>query len=122
MIVLLSTYSISWSQNDTIWDQGDCPNDDYSYFSCDSALISIEALKIANAKMLELKYEKEINQTLTEIIKTDSIIINSLEHNLYNCEIVCEEQIAEVKKQRNTAIVAGSATSLFFLILFIIAL
>ena len=122
MIALLLSCSISWSQNDSIWDQGDCPNDDFSYYSCDSALISIEDLKVANAKMLELKYEKEINCTLLEIIKTDSAIINSLKHNLYSCEIACEEEISKYKKQRNTAIFAGTSTSLLFLILFIVAL
>ena len=83
MIVLLFSCSISWCQNDTIWDQGDCPNDDWASWSNDNVLIHIEAIRVANAKMIELKYEKQINENLREVIRIDSTIISSL-NNKYN--------------------------------------
>lgn len=72
--------------------------------------------------MIELKYEKEINEYLRSTIQTDSILINSLHTNLSACKINTEIKIAEIKKERNIAIAIGSGTSLLFLLLFIIAL
>jgi hypothetical protein len=74
MIVLLSICSTSWSQNDN------------TRHNSDSALIAIDAIRVANAKMIELKYEKEINSNLLEVIKTDSILIANLQNNLDCCK------------------------------------
>ena len=118
MIVLLSCCSYSWSQSKA----------DTSYISPtgvveqDSVLIAISDLKIANAKMIELNYEKEINEQLRGLIQTDSNIIDALSTNLTACEMNTEVKVAEIKKQRNIAIGAGSGASLLFLVLFIIAL
>lgn len=105
MTLLVSTCSISWCQSKQ-----------------DSVLVSMEAIKIANAKMVELNYEKEINRNLRDCIQNDSILISDLHTNLSACEINKDKEVAEIKKQRNIAIVAGGATSLLFLLLFIIAL
>ena len=66
MIVLLSCLS-SWSENNAhIPSMGDV--------SQDSVLIAVDDLRVANAKMIELKYEKEVNNSLREIVKNDSIV------------------------------------------------
>lgn len=107
MIVLLLSCSISWSQSDTVYRQ-------------DSVLISIDALKIANAKMVELDYEKQINEELKNVVKTDSALIDALQLNLNSCETTCEDNITKIKKQRNIAIGAGSGASAFFLLLLLL--
>ena len=40
----------------------------------DSVLVSYDDLRSANAKMIELKYTKEANSKLKDIIRNDSII------------------------------------------------
>lgn len=104
MIVLLSSCFTSWSQN----------------VNKDSVLIAIEDLRIANAKMVELDYEKAINEELRDILKTDSALIDALQLNLNSCENTCQNSINKVKKQRNIAIGAGSGASAFFLLLLLL--
>lgn len=118
MIVLALTCSISWCQSNLL----DSISLTGEEIQTDSVLIPITALKVANAKMIELKYEKEINEQLRRLIQTDSNIIDGLSANLTVCEMNTEIKVAEIKKQRNVAIAAGSGTSLLFLLLFIIAL
>ena len=108
MIVLLSC-STSWCQNDNakISSTGELIN------TPDSVLISFDDLRKANAKMVELKYEKEINDSLRSIIKNDDIIMRE-----YSCNIdALEKQIAQVKKQRNLAIGGGVLATLSLAIL-----
>lgn len=114
MTLLVLSYSTSWCQNDSIPSTG--------VGEPDSVLVAISAIKVANAKIIELKYEKEINKNLRDCIQNDSILISALSTNLSACEINSNNKIAEIKKQRNIAIGAGSGTSLLFLILLIIAL
>ena len=121
MLILLSTYSISWCQNDTILSTG--------VVEQDSALVPIQALRVANVKMIELKYEKAINENYRQTIVLDSAIINALENNLYNCALeleeqitVCDEEITKIKRQRNTAIGVGAGTSTALLIILLLIL
>lgn len=104
-MILLSTYSISWCQN----------NDSL-------VLIPISAIKVANCKMIELKYEKEINNNLVKAIEQDSIIIECLENEIKFIEEEYSIELDKVKKQRNKAITIGSSTSVVLFILFILAL
>ena len=116
MILLLWSCSISWCQSnfpDSIPLTGE-------EMQTDSVLVPISALRVANAKMIELKYEKEINKNLRDCIQNDSILISALSTNLSVCEINKDKEVAEIKKQRNIAIGVGSGTSLLFLILLII--
>lgn len=80
----------------------------------DSVLVAVDDLRAANAKMIELRYEKEINLSLKEIIKNDSIAIVALREN----NSVIESRAKKYKKQRN---VAGGASGIL-LILLILAL
>lgn len=96
-----------------------------SYAQSDSAVVSIEALKTANAKMIELQYEKEINTNLKNIIKNDSIInyeLKELCNEYYNTtlkfENMYQKDTKKLKKQRN---ILGS-TSVGLLIITIILL
>lgn len=129
MIVLLLTCSISWCQNN--YDDYNDNNDDYSFYEYkeDSVLVPISALKVANAKMIELKYEKVINENLRQTIKLDSEFINALEDNLYDCALefeehiyVSEAEIDRIKKQRNAAIITGSGTSAVLLTILLLIL
>lgn len=106
MTVLLSSCFMSYAQNDSV-------------------VVSIEALKTANAKMIELQYEKEINANLRDIIKNDSIINCELKESCieyYNTTLKLEDRYQKdtekLKKQRN---ILGS-TSVELLIITIILL
>lgn len=98
MIVLLSCFT-SWCQNDnaTISSTGELTA------SPDSVLIAFDDLRKANAKMVELKYEKEINDSLRSIIKNDDAIMREYRSNVD----ALKKQITQAKKQRNLAVGGG---------------
>lgn len=107
MIVLLR-YSTSWCQNEhtTISSTGEltAPND--------SILISFNDLRKANAKMVELKYQKEINDSLRSIIIIDDELIRE-----YNNKVdSCKKQIIQVKRQRNIAGWSGVGLALLLVV------
>ena len=98
MIVLLSC-STSWCQNDN----NTIPSTGELSATPDSVLISFDDLRKANAKMVELKYQKEINDSLRSIIKNDDIIMRE-----YSCNVdALKKQIKQAKKQRNIAVGGG---------------
>ena len=103
MIVLLN-YSNSWSENSIISSTGGVP---------DSVLVAVDDLRVANAKMVELKYEKEINADLRQIVKNDSIVIVALRED--NTAIAA--QAKKYKKQRN---IVGGASGILAIILLIL--
>ena len=111
MIVLLSC-STSWCQNDnaTISSTGELAA------SSDSVLIAFDDLRKANAKMVELKYEKEINDSLRSIIKNDDIIMRKYSSNVD----ALKKQVKQVTRQRNLAIGGGvfAALSMALLAIF----
>lgn len=53
--------------------------------------------------MVELKYEKEINDSLRSIIKNDDIIMRKYSSNVD----AFKKQVKQVKRQRNLAIGGG---------------
>ena len=91
--------STSWCQNDnaTISSTGELTA------SPDSILIAFDDLRKANAKMVELKYEKEINDSLRSIIKNDDAIMREYRSNVD----ALKKQITQAKKQRNLAVGGG---------------
>ena len=103
MIVLLSC-STSWCQNDnvTISSTGE------RSATPDSVLISFDDLRKANAKMVELKYQKEINDSLRSIIKNDDTIMREYSRNVD----ALKKQVKQVKRQRNLAIGGGVLATL----------
>lgn len=133
ILTVLLIYSTSWCQsnydnnfydNDVsfyIYDSISCYSDTIIKH-CDSVIVSVDALRIANTKMIELKYQKEINANLQEVIRVDSVLISSFESNLFAIKKQAKEEINNMKKQRNKAIAIGSASSSILLILLIAAL
>ena len=99
-IVLLSC-SKSWSENSIILSTGGVS---------DSVLVAVDDLRAANAKMIELKYEKEINADLRQIVKNDSVVVNALKQEVnYN-----QAQSKKYKKQRN--VVGGAGIGVLILL------
>lgn len=84
----------------------------------DTICIPVELLKVANAKMVELEYEKQINENLREVVYNDSIVIDDLCNTIEHNEVVYTANINKVETQRNIAI----GTSAILLVLFIISL
>lgn len=69
----------------------------------DSVLISYDDLRIVNSKLIELEYEKDINERYRRIIANDSIIINDYTELATRLNQDCKKAI----KQRNIAIGGG---------------
>ena len=103
MIVLLSC-STSWCQNDN----DTIPSTGELTATPDSVLIAFDDLRKANAKMVELKYEKEINDSLRSIIKNDDLIMREYSRNVD----ALKKQVKQVKRQRNLAIGGGVLATL----------
>lgn len=73
----------------------------------DSVLVSYDDLRLANSKLIELEYEKQINNNLRSVIYNDSIVIR--DYQILNERI--NKDCKKVIRQRNIAI--GGATVLF---------
>lgn len=80
----------------------------------DSVLISYDDLRLVNSKLIELDYEKQINNNLHSIIANDSTIIENYKILNENVNKSCKKAI----RQRNIAI-SGAA---LFLITTIVTL
>ena len=111
MIVLLSC-STSWCQNDN----DTIPSTGELTATPDSVLIAFDDLRKVNAKMVELKYEKEINDSLRSIIKNDDIIMREYSRNVD----ALKKQIKQVKKERNLIAGGGLLATLSLVIVMII--
>ena len=91
MIALLS-YSTSWCQsNVSLSSTGE------QCGKSDSVLISYDDIRVVNAKLIQLKYEKEINDSLRVIIKNDNKIIKEYNNNIKSLNANINKTI----KQRN---------------------
>lgn len=91
MIALLS-YSTSWCQsNVALSSTGE------QCGKSDSVLISYDDIRTVNAKLIQLKYEKEINDSLRVIIKNDDKIIKEYNNNIKSLN----SNINKTIKQRN---------------------
>ena len=103
MIVLLSC-STSWSRNEhnQILSTGEPTH------GSDSVLVSYKDLRKANAKMVELKYQKEINDSLRSIIKNDDAIMREYSRNVD----ALKKQVKQATRQRNLAIGGGVLATL----------
>ena len=105
MIVLLDC-SINLSANDTDIDSLHLSTGDVVQPN-DSVLISYEDLRLANSKLIELEYEKQINNNLRSVIYNDSIVIRDYQILNERINKDCKKAI----RQRNIAI--GGAAVLF---------
>lgn len=105
MIVLLG-YSISLSANNIDIDSL-CLSTGEVVQPRDSVLISYDDLRLVNSKLIELDYEKQINNNLRCIITNDSIIISDSQVLNERINKDCKKAI----RQRN--IMFGSTAILF---------
>lgn len=69
----------------------------------DSILIAYNDLRKVNSKLVELKYEKEINKNLKNIISNDSIAIAGLHSRISDMDRIHQRNIRKLKKERNVA-------------------
>nr|DAH00323.1 MAG TPA: hypothetical protein [Crassvirales sp.] len=104
MTVLLACSTISSSRNYSSSSTGGLGND--------SVKVAISDIRRANVKLVQLKYEQEINANLKEIIRNDSIIIYN--KNVDNKALT--NQVKKLKKQRNIGVGAAIGSILLFII------
>ena len=78
----------------------------------DSVTIAISDIRKANAKLIELSYEKDINKNLRQIIVNDSILAEQARQRY----ILLDRSCKKIKKQRNVAY-CSSGVSIVLLIL-----
>ena len=105
MIVLLSCSIGLSGSNQYIPSTGELVNQD-------SVSVSIDDLRIVNSKLVELKYEKETNKVLRDIVHNDSCIIDNNNKTINQLK----GKVKKVTKQRNVIGVAGAASIIFFII------
>ncbi len=105
MIVLLSCSIGLSGSNQYIPSTGELVNQD-------SVSVSIDDLRIVNGKLVELKYEKEANKVLRDIVHNDSIIMVDNDRSIRQLRT----KVKKVTKQRNMIGVAGAASIIFFII------
>ncbi len=111
MIALLS-YSTSWCQsnNVTISSTGGLT------IKSDSVLIAYDDLRKVNAKLVELKYEKEINDSLRSIISNDKIVIREYKSNFDSLK----KQIKKENRKYKVAVCGGLFTTLSMVVILIV--
>lgn len=105
MIVLLSCSINLSGSNPYIPSTGELVNQD-------SVNVSIDDLRIVNSKLVELKYEKEANKILKNIVHNDSCIIVDNDKTIGKLKT----KVKKVTKQRNMIGVAGAASIILFII------
>ena len=69
----------------------------------DSVLIAYDDLRKVNGKLIELEYEKEINNNLRNIIYNDSIAIDNLKSGISRISNEANKKVKKAKRERNIA-------------------
>lgn len=92
--------NLSISSFATIPSTGGLKRDSLTY---DSILVSYDDLRKANSKLIELEYEKTINEDLRTIITNDSIAIDGLRNKINTMNDNYNRTIRKYKTQRNVA-------------------
>lgn len=103
MIVLLSC-SISSSSKSLTSSTGGLEQD--------SVTIAISDIRKANAKLIELSYEKDINKNLRQIIRNDSVLAEQARQRY----ILLDRSCKKVTKQRNVAYCGVGATIILLIL------
>ena len=78
----------------------------------DSVTIAISDIRKANAKLIELSYEKDINKNLRQIIKNDSVLAEQARQRY----ILLDRSCKQIKKQRNVAYCSTGVTILLLIL------
>ena len=79
---------------------------------CDSVKVSINDLRKANIKLIQLDYEKVINNNLRQIIVNDSVLAEQARQRYILLDRTCKK----IKKQRNIGVGADIGSILLFII------
>lgn len=72
----------------------------------DSVTVAISDIRKANAKLIELSYEKDINKNLRQIIRNDSVLAEQARQRY----ILLDRSCKKVTRQRNVAYCGVGAT------------
>lgn len=78
----------------------------------DSIKVSINDLRKANTKLIQLDYEKAINKNLRQIIVNDSVLAEQARQKY----ILLDRSCKKIKKQRNIGVGAAIGGILLFVI------
>lgn len=78
----------------------------------DSIKVSINDLRKANSKLIQLDYEKDINKNLRQIIRNDSVLAEQARQKY----ILLDRSCKKIKKQRNIGVGAAIGSILLFVI------
>lgn len=78
----------------------------------DSVTISISDIRKANAKLIELSYEKDINKNLRQIIRNDSVLAEQARQRY----ILLDRSCKKVTRQRNVAYCGVGATIILLIL------
>ena len=78
----------------------------------DSVTIAISDIRKANAKLIELSYEKDINKNLRQIIKNDSVLAEQARQRY----ILLDRSCKQIKKQRNIAYYSAGVTIMLLIL------
>ena len=78
----------------------------------DSVKVSINDLRKANIKLIQLDYEKAINNNLRQIIVNDSVLAEQARQRYILLDRTCKN----IKKQRNIGVGAAISSILLFII------
>ena len=78
----------------------------------DSVKVSINDLRKANIKLIQLDYEKDINKNLRQIIANDSVLAEQARQRYILLDRTCKK----IKKQRNIGVGAAIGSILLFII------
>lgn len=81
----------------------------------DSVTVAISDIRKANAKLIELSYEKDINKNLRQIIRNDSVLAEQARQRY----ILLDRSCKKVTRQRNVAY-CGVGAAIVLLILSLI--
>lgn len=103
MIVLLS-YSINLLSKSLTSSTGGLEQD--------SVTIAISDIRKANAKLIELSYEKDINKNLRQIIRNDSVLAEQARQRY----ILLDRSCKKVTRQRNVAYCSVGATIILLIL------
>ena len=78
----------------------------------DSVTIAISDIRKANAKLIELSYEKDINKNLRQIIVNDSVLAEQARQRY----ILLDRSCKKIKKQRNIAYYSSGVAILLLIL------
>ena len=78
----------------------------------DSVTIAISDIRKANAKLIELSYEKDINKNLRQIIRNDSVLAEQARQRY----ILLDRSCKKVTRQRNVAYCGVGATIILLIL------